>query len=137
VSELFQKILCPVEFDDQCRAALDMAQSVAEQNHARVWVLHVVSPEADSDMSSEKGATLRLRKIVDERLHGKVDYEFIVRTGSAADAALNAAREFESDLIVIPTHGRAGLKRLVLGSVAELVIRESTVPVLAVRHPDP
>jgi nucleotide-binding universal stress UspA family protein len=99
-------------------------------------VLHVVSPEADSGMGSETGATLRLQKIVEERLHGKVDYEFVVRSGSAADEVLNAAREFGSDLIVIPTHGRVGLKRLVLGSVAECVIRESSIPVLTVRHSD-
>jgi nucleotide-binding universal stress UspA family protein len=136
MSQFFHKILCPIAFDDQCRAALDLAQRVAEQNHARVWVLHVVSPEADSGMGSETGATLRLQKIVEERLHGKVDYEFVVRSGSAADEVLNAAREFGSDLIVIPTHGRVGLKRLVLGSVAECVIRESSIPVLTVRHSD-
>jgi hypothetical protein len=53
-----------------------------------------------------------------------------------APELLNAAREFRSDLIVIPTHGRGGLKRLVLGSAAERVIRESSIPVLTLRHLD-
>ena len=75
------------------------------------------------------------RRLSNERLAGKVDYEFLVRTGSAADEVLNAARDFGSDLIVIPTHGRGGLKRLVLGSVAGCVIRESSIPVLTLRHP--
>jgi len=133
MNESFQKILCPIDFDDQCAAALDLARRIAELTHGRVCAIHVMSVDPEEDKGWRRGATVHLKKIVDERLHGKIAYEFVVRTGSAAHEVLNAAREFGSDLIVIPTHGRAGIKRLVLGSVAEQVIRESSVPVLTVR----
>jgi nucleotide-binding universal stress UspA family protein len=126
MGQFFHKNLCPIAFDEQCVAALDLARTLAEQTGGRVHALHVVAVDADADTSWEKGATIQLEKIVNERLAGKVDYEFVVRTGSAADEVLKAARDFGSDLIVIPTQGRVGLKRLVLGSVAECVIREST-----------
>ena len=57
-------------------------------------------------------------------------------SGSAPSEVLNNAREFGSDLIVIPSHRRVGLKRMALGSVAERVIRESSIPVLTLRHRD-
>lgn len=133
MSPVFRKILCPIDFDDQCAAALDLARMVAEQSRGRVCVLHVSSIEADEDRGWENGATIQLEKIATGRLQGRADYEFVIRVGSPAREILDAAEEFGSDLIVIPTHGRVGLKRLVLGSVAERVIRESKVPVLTVR----
>ena len=133
MSPLFQRILCPVDFDDQCAAALDLARKIAEQTCGRVCALHVLSIEAEAERGWQKGATIQLKKIVESRLHGKIDYEFVERVGSAAGEVLDAAAEFGSDLIVIPTHRRVGLKRLVLGSIAERVIRESSIPVLTVR----
>ncbi|MFZ1122379.1 MAG: universal stress protein [Candidatus Binataceae bacterium] len=133
MSQLFQKILCPIDYDDQFAAALDLARRVAEQTGGRVCVLHVVSVDAEADRGYEKGETLQLEKLAHERLDGRIGYEFVVRTGPAAAEVVNAAKEFGSDLIVIPTHGRLGFKRLFLGNVAERVIREATVPVLTLR----
>jgi nucleotide-binding universal stress UspA family protein len=59
-----------------------------------------------------------------------VRYETLVTRGDPAEQVLNAARSLEADLIVMGTHGRKGLSHLVLGSVAERVVRESPVPVL-------
>jgi nucleotide-binding universal stress UspA family protein len=133
MNHLFQRILCPVDFDDQCGASLDLARGIAELTRGRVCAFHVMSVEAENDRGWRTGAAVHLNRIVDERLRGKIDYEFVVRSGSPMHEVLNAAREFGSDLIVIPTHGRTGLGRLVLGSVAEQIIRESTIPVLTVR----
>jgi hypothetical protein len=72
-------------------------RKASRNRNTHVLGASLLSPEADSGGSSEKGATLGL--IVDKRLHRKVGYEFIVRTGSTADAVLNAAREFESDYL--------------------------------------
>jgi nucleotide-binding universal stress UspA family protein len=133
MSQLFRSILCPIDFDDQFRPALDLAAKVAKQTGGRVCVLHVVSVDAEADRGWESGATVQLERQVGERLKGNTEYEFIVRIGQAATEVLKAAKEFDSDLIVIPTHGRAGLGRLVLGSVAERIIREASVPVLTLR----
>ncbi len=132
MSRLFRRILCPVDFDDQFRRALDIVAKIAQQSGGQVCVLHVVA-DVDGDKGWEKGATIQLERQVGERLQGNTKYEFVVRRGPAAAEVLKAARDFESDLIVIPTHGRRGLGRLVLGSVAERVIREAPVPVLTVR----
>ncbi len=133
MNRLFQRILCPVDFDDQFGPALDLAARVAQQSGGRVFVLHVMPVDAETKQGWETGVTVQLERRVSERLKGKADYEFIVRTGPPAIEVLKAARELESDLIVIPTHGRAGIKRLLLGSVAERVIREASVPVLTLR----
>ena len=87
-------------------AALDLARTLAEQTGGRVHALHVVTVDADADTSWEKGATIQLKKIVEERLAGKIDYEFVVRTDSAADEVLNAVRDFGSDLIAVGTNAR-------------------------------
>ncbi len=141
---LFQRILCPVDFDDQCAMVLDLARSIAGLSHGRIWALHVVS-EADTENELQpsvhaftgwsKGATVQLQRIVRDRLEGKADYEFVIRAGPVAAEILQAVKDFASDVVVISTHGRGGLKRLVLGSVAEQVIRESPVPVITVRRP--
>ena len=57
----------------------------------------------------------------------------MIRTGEVVDEIIAAIQAFEADLVVIPTHGRRGLKRVVLGSVAERIVRESPVPVLTLR----
>lgn len=77
----------------------------------------------------------RIENIARHCLEGRVSYQFVVRRGGPAREILSVAQELEADLIVIPTHGRAGLKHLVLGSVAEQIIRESRVPVLTIRVP--
>jgi nucleotide-binding universal stress UspA family protein len=82
--------------------------------------------ELEEDMGTEKGETLRLKKIADQHLHG-VEHEFVVRIGRPAAEVFDAVRDSGADLIVLPTHGRERPKRLVLGSVAEHIIRESNI----------
>jgi nucleotide-binding universal stress UspA family protein len=79
----------------------------------------------------EKDTRERLVKLARERIPASVRYEILVISGDPAERVLNAARDLGADLIVIGTHGRTGLKHLILGSVAERVVRESPVPVLA------
>jgi nucleotide-binding universal stress UspA family protein len=62
-----------------------------------------------------------------------VQGELLVREGPAADEVLQVAREKNADLIVMATHGRTGVRRLLLGSVTEKVIHTAPCPVLAVR----
>lgn len=90
MDQFFHKILCPIGLDGQCAAALDLARTVAEQTSGLVQALHVVCVNAEADTGWEKSATIQLKKVVDERLAGKVDYQFLVHTGSAAveDAVL-------------------------------------------------
>ena len=132
MTELFKSILCPIDFDELYVDALELCKKLTQQNNAKLYVLNVIS-EYGSDHGWEAGGRISLQQHARAQLLGKVDYEFVIRTGEVVSEILAAIRTFEADLIVIPTHGRRGLKRLTLGSVAERVLRESTVPVLALR----
>src|SRR5271167_4774109 len=85
---------------------------------------------------SDEPGKLELQKIAREHLDGKVQYQLVTRTGHPAETIIQAAEDFDVDLIVMATHGRTGVTRLFLGSVAEHVVRASKRPVLTIRPPD-
>lgn len=132
-----RSILAPVDLSAPSREASGYAAAFAARLRARLTLLHVVPPIDDS--AGTKRAVARSADKLGElalRLgkHGvKVTTE--VATGEAKPAILKAAAD--TDLIVIATHGRSGLSRILLGSTAEAVIREATCPVLVIRRPQP
>ncbi len=140
---IFKHILCAIDFGHLPIQAIDLAVRIGQQNDATIHLLNVVpgpmgqsatSPIAlEPFPSDERSARIRLENIGRKRLAGRVAYECIVLSGDPATAVLRAADEFGADLIILGTHGRTGVKRLLLGSVAEKVLRESPVPVLTVR----
>jgi nucleotide-binding universal stress UspA family protein len=132
MKELFKSILCPVDLDELYIEAPEFSRDLPQQNNAKLDVLNIAS-EFGSDHGWEAGSRASLRRHAPSELQGKVAYEFVVRTGEAVSEILAAVRAFESDLIVIPTDGRRGLRKLMLGSVTERVVRESPVPVLTLR----
>ncbi len=137
----FRKILCPVDFDDNSIQALDTAANIARENNGTVFVLHVVpmiiEPTGmplyvDLYKGQEETARAKLLEIAHKRLAG-LKYELLVHTGEPAGSILNAEKKIDADVVVMATHGRRGFKRFFLGSIAELVLRESVCPVLTVR----
>ena len=137
----FRRILCPVDFDDNSMQALDTAANFARENNGTVFVLHVVpmiiAPTGmpvyvDLYKGQEETARDKLLEIAHKRLAG-LKYELLTHTGEPAGAILNAEKKMSADVIVMATHGRRGFKRFFLGSIAEVVLRESTCPVLTVR----
>jgi nucleotide-binding universal stress UspA family protein len=148
MKKLFDKILCPVDFDAPSMAALDFAREVAEQNGATLLVLHVAPlPISATEMSPipqepfpvwEQVAKARLEKVAIKYLEGRgVSYKIETRSGEAAIGILDQANELNADLIVMATHGRKGMSHFFIGSVAERVIRQSPRPVLVVRSKEP
>jgi len=136
---MFSRILCPIDFDGNSLEALRMARGIAEQNGARLFVLHAVPPGDPTVMSApaimeQKGnrARAELLRISNTELTG-VDHETLLRFGHPAKEIIAGAVATNADLVVMATHGRAGVPRLILGSVAEKVVRESPCPVLTVR----
>jgi len=138
----FRKILCPVDFDDNSLSALDYAVELAQVNGATLYLLHVArtpAPDMDAPIAIgphphwEQAAEDRLKEIVSQRLEGKVAHQVIVRGGIPETVIAEVAGELDVDLIVMATHGRTGLAHLILGSVAETVIREASCPVLTVK----
>jgi signal-transduction protein with cAMP-binding, CBS, and nucleotidyltransferase domain len=106
-----------------------------------VFVLHVVpmilAPTGmpvyvDLYKGQEEAARVKLVEIAHKRLAG-VKYELLIDTGEPAGSILHAEKKVAADVVVMATHGRRGFKRFFLGSIAELVLRESICPVLTVR----
>ncbi len=137
----YKRILCPIDFDENSLAALDTAADLARHCDATMFVLHVVpmiiQPTGmpvyvDIYKSQEQVAWARLRELARKSLAG-IKYELMVQMGDPAGSILHAERKVRPDLIVMATHGRRGFSRFFLGSVAEMVLREASCPVLTVR----
>ena len=132
-----RKILFPTDFSTLSNAALAHATTLARENGATLLIVHVEEPPAAYGMGEmyygipdPSDAALR------EMLHAvvptdpQVRYEHHLLLGSPADEIVAYAEKEGIDLIVMGTHGRTGLTRLVMGSVAESVVRRATCPVL-------
>ena len=148
MTRLFLRILSPVDFHENSLAALDYAAEFARQYGATVYLLHVVptdeihlhrevyQPEKGGGANvgwAEQVAKEKLQEIAQKHLGGGIGYEILTRVGGAAEGILETAGAVGAELIVLATHGRAGLAHFFLGSVAERVVRESSCPVLTIR----
>ena len=150
----FSRLLVPVDFSDRSVHALRYAVSFGRPFSAAIDVVHVweppayVAPDMMVSLSEEAGhrtiAELarteisREMKSLIEELEGRDDLEVQGRleVGPVAETIVQLANDDEHDLIIMATHGRRGLSRLVLGSVAEQVVRLADCPVLTLRAPD-
>jgi nucleotide-binding universal stress UspA family protein len=140
-----RRLLCATDFSRASRPAFARALELAKQDGARLILLHVLMPPSpflgDDLPASYIELGVRARRAVERRLAALVDrakkaavkVEFLVTEGVPAEEILRAARRRHADMIVIGTHGRTGLGRVFMGSVAERVLARATVPVLTVR----
>ena len=137
----FKKILCPVDLDDNIAITLDAAEPSARQSDAEIVVLHVVPVVLRSEtdpLSAElyksrvDAARLKLAELARPHLRG-LRCEFVVEQGEPAAVIVTMANQLRADLLVMTTHGRRGLSRLILGSVAETVMRRVQCPVMIAR----
>lgn len=143
----YKRILCPVDFDQYSTEALKEAAALALSSAGMVHVLHVVQATLLLDEGATGGFAVGLGEMYEPKIEiarrqleqmlttmpPGVKREVMIEIGEPADSILNAQTKLGADLVVMATHGRKGLKHLVLGSVAERVVRESRVPVLTVR----
>lgn len=137
------RILCPTDFSASADYALDYALGIAKRHGATVEALHIAeSSTYAKDPVNDHGQTYddTLRERLEAMVEGKRDADITV-TIKVVDGIdyveiVNRATAWPADLIVIGTHGRTGMKHLLIGSVAERVVRTSPCPVCTVRHPD-
>ncbi|WP_168219074.1 universal stress protein [Limnoglobus roseus] len=134
-------ILLPTDFGPLSEAAFKYACTVARVTAAEVVLLHVVEPAFVAEVEGVptpfptgllEVAEKRLKNVVLPDSTTKCRHE--VRAGSPVEEIARLADEFAADLIVMGTHGRHGLSRLLLGSVAEGVLRRVACPVLFVKE---
>jgi nucleotide-binding universal stress UspA family protein len=135
-------ILVPVDLEPASMKALDMAEDLAQRLDATVIALHVYTlprfaypgftPVLPPTLTEDIAAAAR--RAIDS-VGTQRNIRVVLREGDAATEILDVIEELSPRLVVMGTHGRRGLSRLVLGSVAEKVIRKSTVPVMTIRSP--
>jgi universal stress protein A len=147
----YQKILCPIDFDENSSNALERAIEIARYFKAAIFLVHAVPLVAqfgevplplDLYQDQQKAALARLNEIAGRKLSG-IEHKTVVYMGDVAGSILTAVGQLQPDLLVMATHGRTGLAHLVLGSVAEAVVRRAGCPVLTIHgeksqtHPKP
>lgn len=136
-----RNILYPTDFSERSESAFHFACSLARDNGARLIVLHVIPPpichgelvaRRPPDGYREQMADWLLR--LQEPGSG-VNIDHRLTEGEPYEEILRMAKEESCDLIIMGTHGRTGLSRLLMGSVAEQVVRRAFCPVLTVKIP--
>lgn len=145
-----RSILMPTDFSECADSALPYATSLARQMGARLICLHVIEalmppvgyapvaetiPTLDINEQLEESATRELPKLVAREECAGLDVEEVLAHGESASEIVRVAKEREVDLIVISSHGRTGLGRILFGSTAESVVRHAHCPVLVVKPP--
>jgi nucleotide-binding universal stress UspA family protein len=133
-------VLAALEFDDTGELALGDACRIAQRNAAsELHLVHAIAPSLATERDGESTAIaaqlarapIKVREYVDRACAGTgLKVVAHVRHGNPAQVILQTAADLEVDLIVVGTHQRSGLQKLVLGSVAERVLREAHCPVL-------
>jgi len=136
-------ILCPVDFSDASRKAVQYAREFAAGMGASIHLLTVVEPRPMAvditlnyvplEEDLEKAAAEDLKVILDELVTSGLKAECSIEFGSPADAILDKAEALDVNLLIMGSHGKKGLSRLIMGSVAETVVRKANCPVLIVK----
>ena len=153
---MFSNILVPLDGSELSERALPMAQKLAQSSEATVHLIHMVSREhelgAGRGIESVQAAEMEMdmaRRLTESRLHRgrtyleekgsqlsgsgiKVETDFAVKAGDPAENIINYVKEHSISLVVMTTHGHGGVRRLLVGSVTDRVIRSCEVPVLVV-----
>jgi len=140
-----KRILCPVDFSDQSASALRVAGTIAHVFASEVIVLHVQRLEAPVYFTlaqtqaleaqlrrSNRSARKHASEFARQNLPARIESRVIIANDDPVNAILKAQHEHSADLIAMGTHGRSGLARVRLGSIAESILHQAEVPILTV-----
>jgi nucleotide-binding universal stress UspA family protein len=145
----WKKVLCPIDFSEPARAAMEAAVELCRQFDGDLTLFHsyqlpgytlpegsvVASPKMLQDLADQAEAHLaEWRRIAEEK--GAARVQTIKGIGDPALEVVELARDGGYDVIVLGTHGRTGIRHALLGSIAERVVRHARCPVLTI-HPEP
>lgn len=143
----FRKVLFATDFSPASRAAFTVAVNLAREQNGRLIIVHVMPSVVplgvetyvtarmyeEMESSVQRWAEKRLDTLVQQAGRSKVSARSALLAGAAHEAISNAAAKERADVIVIGTHGRTGLERVLVGSVASRIIGTAPCPVLTVR----
>lgn len=144
----FSKILVAIDFSENSECAFEYALTLATQFNSELTIIHVINEPVDLrgfyvphisfeqlEKEIEEGAVKIMENFCSERMGSFSNYRTSIVTGIPYEEIIAAAAEIDASLIVLGTHGRTGLDRILFGSTAERVVRSSGCPVLTVRLP--
>lgn len=143
--QTMQNILVATDFSALGEHAVETAFSLAEQLGSTVHVMHVFTLQGEAELArlppqalreAEQRAARRLQALADEARPASALGRVIMRNGDPAPMILLTSEDVVADLIVVGTHGRRGLGRLLMGSTAESVLRQARCPVMVVKQPE-
>jgi nucleotide-binding universal stress UspA family protein len=142
----FKRILVATDFTDSSKPAFEEAIELAQRNGSELLIGHAYQPpimtQADAvapgvydewDRNLRFGVEQKLQELVNDAKKNGILAKPLVLTGAPNEAIVDAAKENKADLVVMGTHGRKGVSRFFLGSVASRVISTSPCPVMTVR----
>ncbi len=147
-----RSILLPTDFSECAECALPYATQMARAAGARIICLHVVEPmmpavgyapvaeplpSVDVSEQLQQSAERELPRLAEREECAGLDVEELIVHGEAAAEIVRVAKDRNVDLIVISSHGRTGLGRMLFGSTAESVVRHAHCPVLVVKPKEP
>ena len=144
----YKELLVAVDFSDPSIRALQVARDIAMRLNAKIHIVHFV-PMRIMDMGMEGGvdfieemhqkdleeAGIKLENFVKNHTTQDDEVDHHLKSGEPAAEINNMVKDLEADMVVMGTHGRTGLKHLLMGSVAESILHAVEVPVLCVRSP--
>ena len=142
---VLNSVLVAFDFSETSMTALAYGENLARTFGGRLHVLHVADviatsaaqfyPEGpgDPEVKATELAMNQLRALLSSRDDGRASTPAVRLSRSPADEIVKYAREVHADIVVVGTHGRGGVSRLLMGSVAEHVVRNAPCPVLVVR----
>jgi nucleotide-binding universal stress UspA family protein len=134
----FKNILLATDFSDASEKAFNYATAVARFHGSKIYLVHVIPPEPGSFIPELPGDRLRheakreMETLANRSELKQIAHETVLRAGSVWSVLSAVIRQDNIELVVLGTHGRGGLKKLVLGSVAEEVVRRAGCPVITV-----
>ncbi|MEI6846816.1 MAG: universal stress protein [Chlorobiaceae bacterium] len=136
-------ILCPIDFSNASRKALQYAREFAGSMEASVYLLNVVEPQPMAvdislnyvplEADLEKASLEDLEAILQDFVREGFKAECGVEIGNPAEVILDKIDRLNVNLVIMGSHGKKGLSRLIMGSVAETVVRKANCPVLIVK----
>jgi nucleotide-binding universal stress UspA family protein len=128
-----KNIMVPIDFSGPSRKAINYGMSLALEFEARLVLVHISAFEREAYESAKH----RLLDLIPAEYRERLDFEIIVKSGDVREEILGIVRDKGIDLVVMGTHGRTYIERVLLGSVTERMLRKLPVPILTVSHLDP
>lgn len=142
---MFKKILCPIDFSEFTDEILEYALDITKKFNAELHLIHVI-PNLNYFTPYESFFTPENLIVVEQNLETEVNKDFdnvmkkidipvkkIIKTGAAFVEIIDYVKSESIDLVIMGTHGRTGIEHILIGSVAEKVVRKSPCPVLTIR----